>query len=45
MNLLSPLAISEEFSSVRLQHNRAFIELLDAASTSLFPQVTLDVAI
>ncbi|XP_036816593.1 eukaryotic translation initiation factor 2-alpha kinase 1 isoform X4 [Oncorhynchus mykiss] len=38
MNLLSPLAISEEFSSVRLQHNRAFIELLDAASTSLFPQ-------
>ncbi|XP_029553672.1 eukaryotic translation initiation factor 2-alpha kinase 1 isoform X4 [Salmo trutta] len=38
MNLLSPLAISDEFSTVRLQHNRAFIELLDAASTSLFPQ-------
>ncbi|CAB1338314.1 unnamed protein product [Coregonus sp. 'balchen'] len=30
MNLLSPLAISDEFSTVRLQHNRAI--------TSLFPQ-------
>ncbi|KAI4880506.1 hypothetical protein NFI96_012348 [Prochilodus magdalenae] len=38
MNLLSPLAISDEFSTVRLQHNRAFTELLHAASTSLFPQ-------
>ncbi|KAK6328277.1 hypothetical protein J4Q44_G00002550 [Coregonus suidteri] len=37
MNLLSPLAISDEFSTVRLQHNRAFTELLRAASTSLFP--------
>ncbi|XP_029953217.1 eukaryotic translation initiation factor 2-alpha kinase 1 isoform X2 [Salarias fasciatus] len=38
MNLLSPLAISDEFSTVRLQHNRAFTELLSAASSSLFPQ-------
>lgn len=38
MNLISPLAISDEFSTVRLQHNRAFTELLHAASTSLFPQ-------
>uniref|UniRef100_A0A3Q2Y1H4 Eukaryotic translation initiation factor 2-alpha kinase 1 n=1 Tax=Hippocampus comes TaxID=109280 RepID=A0A3Q2Y1H4_HIPCM len=28
MNLLSPLAISDEFSTVRLQHNRAFAELM-----------------
>lgn len=40
MNLLSPLAISDEFSTVRLQHNRAFTELLNAASSSLYPQVT-----
>ncbi|KAJ3607542.1 hypothetical protein NHX12_024593 [Muraenolepis orangiensis] len=39
MNLLSPLAVSDEFSTVRLQHNRAFTELLHAASSSLFPQV------
>lgn len=39
MNLLSPLAISDEFSTVRLQHNRAFTELLNAASSSLYPQV------
>uniref|UniRef100_A0A8C1QYB8 Eukaryotic translation initiation factor 2-alpha kinase 1 n=1 Tax=Cyprinus carpio TaxID=7962 RepID=A0A8C1QYB8_CYPCA len=39
MNLLSPLAISDEFSTVRLQHNRAFTELLHATSSSLFPQV------
>lgn len=38
MNLLSPLAISDEFSTVRLQHNRAFTELLHAASSSLLPQ-------
>ncbi|XP_056911014.1 eukaryotic translation initiation factor 2-alpha kinase 1 isoform X1 [Takifugu flavidus] len=38
MNLLSPLAISDEFSTVRLQHNRAFSELLHAASSSLYPQ-------
>ncbi|XP_017338513.1 eukaryotic translation initiation factor 2-alpha kinase 1 isoform X2 [Ictalurus punctatus] len=38
MNLLSPLAISDEFSTVRLQHSRAFAELLSAASSSLFPQ-------
>ncbi|XP_016316777.1 eukaryotic translation initiation factor 2-alpha kinase 1 [Sinocyclocheilus anshuiensis] len=38
MSLLSPLAISEEFSTVRLQHNRAFTELLHATSSSLFPQ-------
>ncbi|XP_076154580.1 eukaryotic translation initiation factor 2-alpha kinase 1 isoform X1 [Alosa pseudoharengus] len=38
MNLLSPLAISDEFSTVRLQHNRAFTELLRAATSSLFPQ-------
>ncbi|XP_029933430.1 eukaryotic translation initiation factor 2-alpha kinase 1 isoform X2 [Myripristis murdjan] len=38
MNLLSPLAISDEFSTVRLQHNRAFTELLHAANASLFPQ-------
>ncbi|CAL8302109.1 unnamed protein product [Lota lota] len=38
MNLLSPLAVSDEFSTVRLQHNRAFTELLHAASSSLFPQ-------
>jgi len=40
MNLLSPLAISDEFSTVRLQHNRAFTELLHAASSSLYQQVT-----
>lgn len=40
MNLLSPLAISDEFSTVRLQHNRAFTELLHAASSSLYPPVT-----
>ncbi|XP_051980863.1 eukaryotic translation initiation factor 2-alpha kinase 1-like isoform X2 [Xyrauchen texanus] len=38
MNLLSPLAIGDEFSTVRLQHNRAFTELLHAASSSLFQQ-------
>ncbi|XP_076615124.1 eukaryotic translation initiation factor 2-alpha kinase 1 isoform X3 [Chaetodon auriga] len=38
MNLLSPLAISDEFSTVRLQHNRAFTELLHAASSSVYPQ-------
>ncbi|XP_037320438.2 eukaryotic translation initiation factor 2-alpha kinase 1 isoform X2 [Pungitius pungitius] len=38
MNLLSPLAISDEFSTVRLQHNRAFTELLHTASSSLYPQ-------
>uniref|UniRef100_A0AAY5KLN8 Eukaryotic translation initiation factor 2-alpha kinase 1 n=1 Tax=Esox lucius TaxID=8010 RepID=A0AAY5KLN8_ESOLU len=38
MNLVSPLAISDEFSTVRLQHNRAFTELLHAASISLPPQ-------
>ncbi|TNN39270.1 Eukaryotic translation initiation factor 2-alpha kinase 1 [Liparis tanakae] len=38
MNLLCPLAISDEFSTVRLQHNRAFTELLHAASSSLYPQ-------
>lgn len=38
MNLLSPLAISDEFCTVRLQHNRAFTELLHTASSSLFPQ-------
>ncbi|MEQ2203830.1 hypothetical protein XENOCAPTIV_004206, partial [Xenoophorus captivus] len=38
MNLLSPLAISDEFSTIRLQHNRAFTELLNAASASLCPQ-------
>lgn len=44
MNLLSPLAISDEFSTVRLQHNRAFTELLNAASSSLYPQVTGHIA-
>ncbi|KAM7371030.1 hypothetical protein PAMP_010532 [Pampus punctatissimus] len=39
MNLLSPLAVSDEFSTVRLQHNRAFTELLHAASSSLYTQV------
>ncbi|XP_027883238.1 eukaryotic translation initiation factor 2-alpha kinase 1 isoform X3 [Xiphophorus couchianus] len=38
LNLLSPLAISDEFSTIRLQHNRAFTELLNAASSSLYPQ-------
>ncbi|XP_076856363.1 eukaryotic translation initiation factor 2-alpha kinase 1 isoform X2 [Brachyhypopomus gauderio] len=38
MNLLSPLAVSDEFSTVRLQHSLAFTELLQAASSSLFPQ-------
>ncbi|XP_015248590.1 PREDICTED: eukaryotic translation initiation factor 2-alpha kinase 1 isoform X3 [Cyprinodon variegatus] len=38
MNLVSPLAISDEFSTIRLQHNRAFTELLSAASSSLFRQ-------
>uniref|UniRef100_A0A3Q4AH84 Eukaryotic translation initiation factor 2-alpha kinase 1 n=1 Tax=Mola mola TaxID=94237 RepID=A0A3Q4AH84_MOLML len=40
MNLLSPLAVSDEFSTVRLQHNRAFTELLHAANSSLYSQVT-----
>lgn len=44
MNLLSPLAISDEFSTVRLQHNRAFTELLNAASSSLYSQVTGHIA-
>lgn len=43
MNLLSPLAISDEFSTVRLQHNRAFTELLNAASSS-YAQVTGHIA-
>ncbi|XP_034050475.1 eukaryotic translation initiation factor 2-alpha kinase 1 isoform X2 [Thalassophryne amazonica] len=38
INLLSPLAVSDEFSTIRLQHNRAFTELLHAASSSLYPQ-------
>uniref|UniRef100_A0AAV2L9P1 Eukaryotic translation initiation factor 2-alpha kinase 1 n=1 Tax=Knipowitschia caucasica TaxID=637954 RepID=A0AAV2L9P1_KNICA len=38
MNLLSPLAISDEFSTVRLQHNRAFTELLHAANSSLYQE-------
>ncbi|XP_035469854.2 eukaryotic translation initiation factor 2-alpha kinase 1 isoform X2 [Scophthalmus maximus] len=38
MKLLSPLAISDEFSTIRLQHNRAFTELLNAATSSLYPQ-------
>lgn len=44
MNLLSPLAVSDEFSTVRLQHNRAFTELLHAASDSLYPQVCMNVS-
>ena len=39
LNLLSPVTMSDEFSSRRLQHNRAFTELLHAASSSLV-QVT-----
>uniref|UniRef100_A0A8C8C338 Eukaryotic translation initiation factor 2-alpha kinase 1 n=1 Tax=Oncorhynchus tshawytscha TaxID=74940 RepID=A0A8C8C338_ONCTS len=42
-NVLSLLAISEEFSTIRLQYNRGFTELLHAVSTSIFPQVTLDI--
>nr|XP_015215798.1 PREDICTED: eukaryotic translation initiation factor 2-alpha kinase 1 isoform X2 [Lepisosteus oculatus] len=38
MNLLSPLAFSDEFSTVRLQHNRAFTELLRAASSTIHSQ-------
>ncbi|XP_068161185.1 eukaryotic translation initiation factor 2-alpha kinase 1 isoform X2 [Antennarius striatus] len=38
MNLLSPLAVSDEFSTVRFQHNQAFTELLRAASSSVYPQ-------
>ncbi|XP_066544979.1 eukaryotic translation initiation factor 2-alpha kinase 1 isoform X2 [Amia ocellicauda] len=38
MNLLSPLAFSDEFSTVRLQHNRAFTELLHAANNIVCPQ-------
>lgn len=45
MNLLSPLAISDEFSTVRLQHNRAFTELLHAASSSLYPQVCRNISV
>ncbi|KAL0983915.1 hypothetical protein UPYG_G00134720 [Umbra pygmaea] len=37
MNLLSPLAFSDEFSTVRLQHHRAFTELLHAANSTLHP--------
>ncbi|KAF7705220.1 hypothetical protein HF521_020506 [Silurus meridionalis] len=36
MNLLSLLAISDEFSTVRLQHSWAFAKLPHAASSSLF---------
>ncbi|XP_036811441.1 eukaryotic translation initiation factor 2-alpha kinase 1 [Oncorhynchus mykiss] len=38
-NVLSLLAISEEFSTIRLQYNRGFTELLHSVSTSIFPQV------
>ncbi|XP_062234749.1 eukaryotic translation initiation factor 2-alpha kinase 1 isoform X2 [Platichthys flesus] len=38
LKLLSPLAISDEFSTIRLQHNRAFTELLNAANSSMYPQ-------
>ncbi|XP_033886603.3 eukaryotic translation initiation factor 2-alpha kinase 1-like [Acipenser ruthenus] len=38
MNLISPFAFSDEFSTVRLQHNQAFAELLQAASRTLHPQ-------
>ncbi|XP_060950485.1 eukaryotic translation initiation factor 2-alpha kinase 1 isoform X1 [Limanda limanda] len=38
LKLLSPLAISDEFSTIRLQHNRAFTELLNAATSSMYPQ-------
>ncbi|XP_028670038.1 eukaryotic translation initiation factor 2-alpha kinase 1 isoform X1 [Erpetoichthys calabaricus] len=38
MNLISSFVYSDEFSTVRLQHNRAFAELLQAASSTLSPQ-------
>ncbi|XP_041073713.1 eukaryotic translation initiation factor 2-alpha kinase 1-like [Polyodon spathula] len=38
MNLISPFVFSDEFSTVRLQHNQAFAELLQAASRTLHPQ-------
>lgn len=44
MNLLSPLAISDEFSTVRFQHNRAFSELLHAAGSSVYPQVNGEIS-
>ncbi|MBN3287324.1 E2AK1 kinase, partial [Polyodon spathula] len=39
MDLISPYAFNDEFSTVRLQHNQAFAELLQAASRTLHPQV------
>ncbi|KAK6476074.1 eukaryotic translation initiation factor 2-alpha kinase 1 isoform X1 [Huso huso] len=38
MDLISPYAFNDEFSTVRLQHNQAVAELLQAASRTLHPQ-------
>ncbi|XP_067912699.1 eukaryotic translation initiation factor 2-alpha kinase 1 isoform X2 [Heterodontus francisci] len=37
-HLISPITFSDEFSTVRLQHNQAFANLLQAASNSLYRQ-------
>uniref|UniRef100_UPI00398F514C eukaryotic translation initiation factor 2-alpha kinase 1 n=1 Tax=Pristiophorus japonicus TaxID=55135 RepID=UPI00398F514C len=38
MHLISPIIFSDEFSTVRLQHNQAFANLLQAASRDLYRQ-------
>ncbi|XP_038675723.1 eukaryotic translation initiation factor 2-alpha kinase 1 isoform X1 [Scyliorhinus canicula] len=38
MHLISPITFSDEFSTVRLQHNQAFTNLLQAASNGLYRQ-------
>ncbi|MGH0124065.1 UNVERIFIED_CONTAM: hypothetical protein FKN15_034473 [Acipenser sinensis] len=40
MDLISPYAFNDEFSTVRLQHNQAVAELLQAASRTLHPQTS-----
>ncbi|XP_043567314.1 eukaryotic translation initiation factor 2-alpha kinase 1 [Chiloscyllium plagiosum] len=38
MHLISPITFSDEFSTVRLQHNQAFTNLLQAVSNGLYRQ-------
>ncbi|XP_067859611.1 eukaryotic translation initiation factor 2-alpha kinase 1 isoform X2 [Heptranchias perlo] len=38
MHLISPITFSDELSTVRLQHNQAFTNLLQAASNGLYQQ-------
>ncbi|XP_059510046.1 eukaryotic translation initiation factor 2-alpha kinase 1 isoform X2 [Stegostoma tigrinum] len=38
MHLISPITFSDEFSTVRLQHNQAFTNLLQAVSNGMYRQ-------